>query len=117
MTRPSVASTRAELADLLAAARRGDGRIALVPTMGALHEGHASLMARARAEVGPGGRVVTSIFVNPLQFGARRGPRPLPAHASTPTSSCVSARASTSCSRPAVDEVYPGGVDRLDRRG
>ena len=70
MTHPALASTRAELADLLAVPlRRNGGRIALVPTMGALHEGHASLMARARAEVGPEGRVVTSIFVNPLQFG------------------------------------------------
>jgi len=70
MTGPAVASTRGELADLLAGARGSGARIVLVPTMGALHEGHASLMARARAEVGTDGRVVASIFVNPLQFGA-----------------------------------------------
>jgi pantoate--beta-alanine ligase len=38
-------------------------------TMGALHEGHLSLVRRARDEVGPDGRLVVTVFVNPLQFG------------------------------------------------
>lgn len=40
----------------------------LVPTMGAFHPGHLSLMHRAREIAGPGGTVVVSIFVNPIQF-------------------------------------------------
>ena len=77
---PVLAHSRAELSELLAGAR-SDGRpVGLVPTMGALHEGHASLFRTARGRIADGPLVV-SIFVNPLQFGAARGPRPLPPHA------------------------------------
>lgn len=48
--------------------RRG-ARIGFVPTMGYLHDGHISLVHRARQAVGKRGRVVVSIFVNPTQFG------------------------------------------------
>jgi len=112
MTQPAVASVRGELADLLAAARGAGGRIALVPTMGALHEGHASLMARARAEVGTDGRVVASIFVNPLQFGAGedldRYPRTLDADLKLCEREGVDV-----VFAPALDEVYPGGEPQV----
>lgn len=44
-------------------------RCVFVPTMGALHEGHAALIRAAREIAGPSGNVAVSIFVNPLQFG------------------------------------------------
>ncbi|GAA5144751.1 pantoate--beta-alanine ligase [Nocardioides marinquilinus] len=100
-----VVRTGAELGAAVAAAR---GRVALVPTMGALHEGHASLMGAARAVVGDGGVVVASVFVNPLQFGAGedldRYPRTWDADLALAEREGVDV-----VFAPTVAEVYPGG--------
>src|SRR5271170_752449 len=61
-----VTNTRAELR---AVREKLPAPVVLVPTMGALHDGHRALLRRARELAGPGGSVAVSIFVNPLQFG------------------------------------------------
>ncbi len=83
-----------------------------VPTMGALHEGHASLIRRARALAdaqGDGRAVVVSIFVNPTQFNdagdLARYPRTLDADAAV----CESAGADAVFA-PSVEVVYPPGM-------
>jgi pantoate--beta-alanine ligase len=68
----------------LAAARCGLGSpVVLVPTMGALHDGHRALLRKGRELSGPDGSLLVSVFVNPLQFGAgedfERYPRTLEA--------------------------------------
>lgn len=61
------AYTKEELRSMLAPLR-ARGPVVLVPTMGALHEGHASLLRQARRLAGAEGTVVASIFLNPVQF-------------------------------------------------
>lgn len=111
---PVLASTREELAGLLADARRTGGRVALVPTMGALHEGHASLVRAARAATS--GPVVVSIFVNPMQFAPTedldRYPRTLPEDLALCAAEGVDV-----VFAPTVDEVYPGGFSLDEVRG
>lgn len=93
------------LREAVAAFRAEGARVALVPTMGALHAGHMALIEAAR---GPGSRVVASIFVNPKQFGPNED------LARYPRREAGDARmlAAGGCDllwAPAVEEMYPQG--------
>ncbi|MFD4142196.1 MULTISPECIES: pantoate--beta-alanine ligase [unclassified Streptomyces] len=88
------------------------GRTAVVMTMGALHDGHATLIRTAREHVGDKGFVVVTVFVNPLQFGAGedldRYPRTLDADLKTAEQAGADV-----VFAPAVDEVYEGGAPQV----
>ena len=103
-----VARTRDELAATLDGTRARGGRVALVPTMGALHAGHASLVSEARSLVSERDAVVVSIFVNPLQFGPGEDLHRYPRTFEEDLRVCADNRADVVFA-PAVDEVYPGG--------
>lgn len=85
--------------------RRAEESIALVPTMGTLHQGHLELVRQAR---GHARRVVASIFVNPLQFGPHED---LAAYPRTPEADRrgLAGEGTDLLFAPAVDEVYPYG--------
>jgi pantoate--beta-alanine ligase len=120
VTGPVVARTRSELAAAVELARKAGGRVALVPTMGALHAGHASLFAEARRRVTGADAVVASIFVNPLQFGPGEDLDRYPRTLDADLAMCAAERVDV-VFHPGVDEVYPGGepvvtVDPGDQR-
>lgn len=97
----SIDALRAAVAEL-----RADGQpIALVPTMGALHDGHMALVAEARKRTP---HVVASIFVNPMQFGANedlgRYPRRL-----AKDSAMLAEGGCALLWAPEADEMYPAG--------
>src|SRR6185312_6111501 len=99
-----IVTTAKDLRAQVAAWRAGGERVGLVPTMGALHEGHLSLVEEARRHAG---RVVVSIFVNPAQFAPHedfdRYPRDLQADA-------VKLGAGTDLIfAPTVKDMYPDG--------
>jgi pantoate--beta-alanine ligase len=103
---PQIVTTVAELRHRVAAFRQDDSRIALVPTMGALHSGHLSLVREAQEHADV---VVVSIFVNPTQFAPHedfdRYPRALMADAEK-----LGATGETDLIfAPSVGEMYPPG--------
>ena len=104
MNLPIVRTVR-ELRAAVAAWRRADERVALVPTMGALHAGHLALVAEGRRRAD---RVVATIFVNPKQFGAGedldRYPRRELADAEA-----LEAAGCDLLFAPGVAEIYPDG--------
>lgn len=100
-----IVHTVAELRQKVRAWRAAGQTVGVVPTMGALHEGHLSLARRARAECD---RVITTIFVNPKQFNnpddLKKYPRTLEADAKLLATVPVDV-----VFAPSVDEVYPDG--------
>jgi pantoate--beta-alanine ligase len=99
----------AEIAPVTRALRAAGRKVALVPTMGALHEGHRELIRHARRA--PGAVVpAVSIFVNPLQFGPgedlERYPRPLEADLEACREEGVEL-----VFLPGVQDMYPAGAD------
>ena len=98
-----VANTRAELA---AARGKLGAPLVLVPTMGALHDGHRALLRRARELAGPDGAVVVSIFVNPLQFGPNEDLDSYPRTLDTDLAACR-AEGARLVFAPSVREMYP----------
>ena len=106
--RPLVVRTRAELADALAEARARGGRVALVPTMGALHAGHTSLIRTGRRLATAPDALVVSVFVNPLQFGPNEDLDRYPRTFDADLEMCA-AEGVDGVFAPSVDEVYPGG--------
>ncbi len=103
--RPVLARTK----DELAAARAGrPGPVVLAPTMGALHAGHGALLNVAGTLAGPAGRVVVSIFVNPLQFGPSEDLDRYPRSLDADLAMCAAAGVSLVFA-PSAAEMYPGG--------
>ena len=98
-------STIADLRQQVAAARSRGCRVALVPTMGALHAGHVSLIRAARAEADC---VVTSIFVNPTQFGPTEDFDRYPRDLAGDCRICAEEGVEVVFA-PSVSEVYPAG--------
>lgn len=89
----------------LRAWRKSAGHVVFVPTMGALHEGHATLVREARRRAGDKACVAASIFVNPLQFGPNEDFERYPRTLEADLAMCEAAGADMVFAPP-VPEVY-----------
>jgi pantoate--beta-alanine ligase len=108
MSRPSVVSNLADLRKAVAAARADGKRVALVPTMGALHEGHLSLVRASQAECR---LTVVSIYVNPSQFGPGEDYQRYPRTLEADLEALGTCGGDIAVFVPSNEEVYPPGYD------
>ena len=99
-------SSAAEVTALCKEARRSGKRVGLVPTMGALHEGHLSLVRTARSQSDV---VVVSLFVNPTQFGPKEDLSKYP-RTQEKDSALLQAEKVDFLFNPSVEEMYPPGA-------
>jgi pantoate--beta-alanine ligase len=113
MAASTIVTTGAELRRLLGTKRAGGARVGFVPTMGALHEGHRSLVAEARRRAD---LVVVSIFVNPTQFGPGEDFARYPRDLERDRQSCESVGVDIVFA-PSAEEMYPPGDDTRVRVG
>ena len=112
--RPTVTRTVSSLRRALARFRRSGERIALVPTMGALHRGHLALVAQARRRAD---RVVVSIFVNPTQFAPHEDFGGYPRGFAADLKALQVAKADLVWA-PSAEEMYPDGfATRIEPQG
>ena len=109
MSSPALLPTKAELA---AARPALPAPVVLVPTMGALHSGHLALLRAARAVAGPGGSVIVSIFVNPLQFRPGEDLDRYPRTLDDDLAMCAQEGVRVVFAPPAA-EMYPGGAPQV----
>lgn len=100
-------STKAQLKGALLKHRRRNDPVVLVPTMGALHEGHRALLEQARKLAGEEGAVVASLFVNPIQFNNAADLQTYPRTPDKDLEVCESAGVDYVFS-PSPEEMYPG---------
>src|SRR5258708_2078046 len=100
---PLIVTTIAEVREAVTVARARGATVGFVPTMGALHAGHAALVRAARAA---NGFVVVSIFVNPTQFGPKEDFAKYPRTLEADQKLCGDAGADLIFA-PTAEEVYP----------
>ena len=105
---PQVISTVDQMSQVLRVWRRAGDSVALVPTMGALHEGHMALVEAAgeRAD-----RVIVSVFVNPTQFGPDEDYARYPRSLDTDVAKLAAVGVADAVFAPGVDDLYPDSED------